>query len=231
MRSIAIITAPDPILVAADAKLQPAINGSADDGYLEMLIDAATQSLDGPNGWLGRALAEQVLELRMDQFPPAFGFGHNYGQRWAETWCVFGPENQIRLPLPPLVSVDSIKYDDPAGDEQTLDPATYRVTGIGTDQGMISLQQGQCWPLTKYQAEAVRIRYTAGYGIGTDVPAPIRQAILLGVTQLYGIAERNLFISEDSVDGVNTKRFIVTDNAAGIVQKAVDNLLANFRVY
>lgn len=229
MRSIAIITAPDPILDAAEAKLQPAINSTANDGYLEMLIDAATQALDGPRGWLGRALGEQTLELRLDEFPPFHGGGffrtyhHDHPHR--------PRPDEIPLPLPPLVSVASIKYDDPAGDEQTLDTAVYRVSGIGTDQGLIRLEPGQAWPSIKHQAEAVRIRFTAGYGIGTDIPAPIRQAILLGVLSLYGTAERNLFISEDSVDGVNTKRFIVTDNASGIVQKAVDNLLAPFRVF
>jgi uncharacterized phiE125 gp8 family phage protein len=118
------------------------------------LIETATARLDGPKGFLCRALMVQTWDLTLDRFPP----------------CV----RLIRLPLPPLRSVTSVKYLDPDGAEQTLSADAYRVVP-DDDGGMIALKPGENWPAVLCGPAAVTIRFVAGYD---TVPAEIRSEIV-----------------------------------------------------
>lgn len=137
-----------------------------DDVYIEALIAAATGNIDGPAGSLGRALLTQTLEWRGDEFG----------------YC------DIRLAFPPIAEVLSVKYDDADGAEQEVSDDDYRLVG---QPGMprVALAYGASWPTVRSQSEAVRIQYTAGYGDAEDVPAPIKQAILLMVGHWYANRE------------------------------------------
>lgn len=89
-------------------------------------------------------------------------------QTWrAELAAVTGP---IRLPFPDTV-IDSAMFIDPAGGDlihafelQDQRPLLRPITGLG---------------------RSAAITFTAGYGAPADVPAAIRQALLLLVTQWY----------------------------------------------
>ena len=210
MRTVAVITPPAAIVTTAEAKKQLGVTGAGDDTYIDSLVAVATQTIDGPNGWLGRAIGSQTLELRMDRFPCA---------------------DEISLPLPPLVSRTSVKYDDADGAEQTLSAEDYRLTGAGTDAGLIRLKSGKSWPNIIEQAEAVRVRYVAGYGLAEAVPGPIKQAVLLMVQALYGLKDRNLFISSESVDGVASTSYVVSENAGNVMRTAAEGLLAPYCIW
>lgn len=165
---LVLITAPETEPVSlAEARLHLRLDASGDpashpdDDLVTALITAARQSLDGRDGWLGRALITQTWELRLDAFPAG-----------------------IRLPLPPLRSVTSIKYDDADGVEQTLATDQYVVTA--DEPAVIVPAYGVTWPSTRAMPEAVRARFVAGYGdAAADVPAPIKAAILLHLGTLY----------------------------------------------
>lgn len=91
----------------------------------------------------------------------------------------------IKLPKPPLVSVQSITYVEPsAGATLTLDPTTYLVDTT-TEPGRISPAYGQVWPVTRWQVNAIQINYTCGYGSASQVPANFRRAIMLLVASWY----------------------------------------------
>lgn len=156
-----LVTAPaaEPITLT-EAKAHLRVTGTDEDTLIAALIAAARQNLDGRDGWLGRSLMPQTWELRLYAFPAS-----------------------ITIPLPPLQSVDSIKYIDLDGDEQTLDPALYQV--VAGEPARIVPAYGQTWPSTRCQPEAVRVRFTAGYADAASVPAPIKAAILLNVGTLY----------------------------------------------
>jgi len=134
---------------------------------VERLIYAATQHIDAPNGWLGRALGLQTLEARM------YGF------------C-----DLIRLPYQPIVDIVSVHYLDGTGQPVLVDPDTYEL--FGRDLGCA---WGKSWPTPgayRGHAETVRIRYRAGNAIDPDadpvepnVPEPIKQAILLMVGDMW----------------------------------------------
>jgi uncharacterized phiE125 gp8 family phage protein len=87
-----------------------------------------------------------------------------------------GFADEMELPSPPLVSVESIKYVDIAGIEQTLDPSLYLVIPAGL-VGRVVPAHGKSWPSTQDIPQAVRIAFTAGYGTAADVPANLKRAI------------------------------------------------------
>src|ERR1044072_2330595 len=80
------------------------------DDLIAALIDAVTQRLDGPDGLLQRALQQQTWDLKFDCFP------------WRH--CL------IRIPLPPLIAIESVKYIDKDGVEGTVSTDDYRVIGV-----------------------------------------------------------------------------------------------------
>lgn len=96
---VVVIEAPTEIVTLDEAKqflvVDPVITD--DDELIRSFILAATQWLDGPAGWLGRALGIQVLEWQRCDWP----------------------SNREPLPFPPEVEILSIKYVDPDGVEQT----------------------------------------------------------------------------------------------------------------
>ena len=155
-----------------------------DHAILDTYIEVATARLDGRDGLLGRALITQQWEYRLSSFP-----------------------GEIRVPLPPCQSIDSIKYIDKDDVEQTLPTADYQVFGIhstvntnfpaalqatlGTtyDSGpaTITPATGKSFPSTKSDhQEAVTVLFTAGYGLDfVNVPLPLQQAILMDVGHMY----------------------------------------------
>ena len=90
---------------------------------IETYIAAATSYVDGEYGFLGRALVTQTWELVINTFPT----------------------HEIKMPLPPLQSVTSVKYDDGEGVEQTLSTSLYTVD-TASEPGWIVPPIGTGWP-------------------------------------------------------------------------------------
>ena len=165
--AVVVIDAPDSDLVSLEeAKAHLRVDFDDDNDYIEGLIKSAVANVDGPAGWLGRALLTQTLEWRGDEFGSC----------------------DIRLPFPPITEVVSVKYDDADGVEQTVSDTDYRLVGQPSAP-RIALAYGSSWPAVRWQSESVRIQYLAGYGDPEDVPAPIKQAILLMVGHWYANRE------------------------------------------
>lgn len=159
----------DPVLSLEEARLHVRVDAEGsppthpDDTLIQSYVQAATDELDGIEGWLGRALVTQIWRLNLDYFP---------------AW-------EIPLPLPPLQSVDAITYIDADGVEQTLATANYRVIISDSDPGRVEPAYGLSWPATRSQSGAVAITYTCGYGEPSDVPEAIRNYIRLRLGQYY----------------------------------------------
>lgn len=168
-----LIAAPEdwPITLE-EAKAHLRVDTDDDNNLIEALIDAAVDYCDGPTGFLGRALIDQTWELVLDAFPAC--------------------DKEIKIPMPPLIEVVSIKYDDGAGAEQTLDPSRYTVDSV-SEPGWV-LPVGS-WPSTFDGVNAVRVRFRCGYLDQTaspaaeNVPAAIKAAIKLIIGNLYGNRE------------------------------------------
>lgn len=107
---------------------------------------------------------------------------------WLATFRSFRCE-PLLLQKPPIISIGSVKYLDPAGVLQTLDPTSYGVDLAGAP-GLLfpvpgSAWRGTPWPLTAFQPNAVQVTYTAGYADASKVPTPIVRWIKLALADLY----------------------------------------------
>lgn len=182
--------ASDPVSLA-EAKLHLRVDTSEDDTLIEALISAA---VDFATRFLGRALVDQTWDLYLDSFPhdPCSGL-FSISRHWRTAYR----DDSIHIPLPPLIEVLGVYYLDSAGIEQTFSPASYVVDAY-SDPGRIVLTTSGAWPAPKDVANAVRVRFRAGY-IDTSVspaeasvPAAIKAAILLTVGDLYANREETV---------------------------------------
>lgn len=119
----------------AEAKLHLRVGGSTDDPLIASLITAARTACEER---LGRSLI---------------------ATRWWETTDRF-PEC-IRLQRPRLIQVAAIRYVDPNGELQLLDPAAY-VVDADSEPARIEPAYGQSWPSTRKAPAAVMIDYASG---------------------------------------------------------------------
>ncbi|MCR5874369.1 head-tail connector protein [Phenylobacterium sp. J426] len=172
---VVVITPPEPLIDLDTAKthLRVDLADTDDDALIAAYVAAASAHIDGPGGWLGRAIGPQTLELRLSAFESAR--------------C-----DTIDLPYQPIIDVVSVKYLDASGVEQTLTADTYEVT----EGYVLRPAYNTRWPAARERADAIRIRYRAGYAADPDadelqaaVPAPIAAAVLLMTGDLYANRE------------------------------------------
>jgi len=167
-----LITAPlfKPISLA-EAKAHLRVIDSDEDDLINLYIGAATRNVEA---WTGRALVEQTWELQLDEFPTS----------------------EILIPKPPLISVDSVRYDDSAGDEQTFSSLFYDVDTV-SEPGWIEPHADDEWPTSSSVLEAinaVRIRFRAGYSDSnspptTTIPDDLKAGVLLTLGTLFANRE------------------------------------------
>lgn len=173
--SIRIITPPaDEPVSLIEAKLHCKIEVDEDDALVEGLIAAAREFVENQTH---RAFIDRTLELVIDHFP-----------------C-----REIIFPVTPVLSIDSIKYDDDDGTEQTIDVGDYQVD-LFSEPARIWPSVDFSWPSTVGNPNAVRIEFTAGYGddgasggspadTAANVPQIAKQAILMIVAHWYANRE------------------------------------------
>jgi len=151
----------------ADASLGvgvPAVNTTSDP-LIGMMIAAARAHAETE---LHRYLITQTLDAWFDAFP-----------RYENPRC---PDRTIRLP--PLQTVTAITYVDTDGTTQTLAADQY-VVDANSQPARISEAWGVCWPATRTQDNAVKIRFVAGYGAAAAVPACIKHWMLVRISTLW----------------------------------------------
>ena len=91
-------------------------------------------------------------------------------QTWKLTLDRFAHWN-IEIPLRPLQLINSIKYIDSAGVQQTMDSADYHVD-LTSFHARVSPAYGKYWPVTRWQDSAVEVEFVCGYGDATTVNDP-----------------------------------------------------------
>lgn len=176
--AVKVITAPsvEPISLE-QAKAHLRVDTADQDDLIEALITAAREAVEDITG---RALITQTLEIALDYFvaPPDLRY---------VTYPYLVTAKAIRLPKPPLIALKRITYIDGDGNEVLLHDEVGSPTVISdlvvdtySVPGRLVPASGGNWPAVQDRANAVTIRYTAGYGDdGEDVPKPITQAMLL----------------------------------------------------
>lgn len=158
--ALKLITAPTTTPISlAEVRSHMKIDSAAENVRLERLINAVTGLFDGEYGLLGRALVSQTWDLYLDTFPAS----------------------EIEIPLPPLISITSVKYDDVSGVEQTVSSANYYVDTV-SQPGWIVPVSSFSWPSTLDAINAVRVRFVAGY---STVPETLKLGLLNTVQLMF----------------------------------------------
>jgi uncharacterized phiE125 gp8 family phage protein len=158
--TLRLITAPgsEPISLA-EAKTHLRVTHSLEDALITSLITAAREMCEQK---IGRSLIQTTWEVVLDCFP-----------------------DEIRLDMPPILAVASLKYIDANGTLQTWGAGNYYVDK-DREPGWVLPAFGVSWPDTREQANAVRVQYTAGYGVdATTVPVALKSWILVTIGTLY----------------------------------------------
>ena len=106
-------------------------------------------------------------------------------QNWSYFLDGWPSDNIVRLPLSPVQSITSVKVYDAGDVAATVSPGDYYTDTI-SGPARIIMRAGQAWPVPGRPLNGIEIGFSAGYGtLDSDVPATLRQAMLLLVAHWY----------------------------------------------
>jgi uncharacterized phiE125 gp8 family phage protein len=136
------------------------------DTLIEGLIAASREYCEHRKGY---AFYEQTLEVACHDWPCAWGI--------------------LTLPrATPLRSVESVKYIDEDGDEQTLASSNYRIDTAGIPGGLAFISDFSAPSLDYYAPRPIVIRYIAGQPNASPAnpfPESVKVAMQLMIAHLY----------------------------------------------
>ncbi len=154
------------VLTTAEAKAHLRVDITEDDTLIDNLIREAT-----------RLCEEETLGSR--QFLTAT-FDLPVAQWWWDT--------PLTIPRPPLASVASVKYYDPAGVQQTLSTDYYEVRTPWRMPGWIARKANQTFPAHQCDRPyPITVRFDCGYGTAEFVPDLAKAAIKMVIHDRYNL--------------------------------------------
>jgi uncharacterized phiE125 gp8 family phage protein len=144
----------------AEAKAHLRVDLADDDALIANLITTARLQIEAA---FGLALITQSWSYRFDRWPDSAA---------------------LVLPIRPVQSVATVKLTAADGSVTTLAADRYLVDGPSVPPRLVATAPP--WPQPGLAAQGVEIAFTAGYGnVAANVPAPIRQAVLLLTAHWY----------------------------------------------
>lgn len=198
---------------AAEAASFLRLGNAADLDLVGTMVRAARRIVENETA---RALLTQTWEYYLDAFPGGdfWSLSRPLGVRPYHREIFSLPQQlSIQVPKPPLQSVAWIKYTDPSGAQQTLDPSLYTVDPISEPARILPIY-GQWWPLTQAVPNAVVVRFIAGYGATADtVPEDLVDGLKMLLANLY-----------------ENRQPVLTDSTVVQMPRAADALLMPYRV-
>ena len=131
-------------------KLWLRVDNSDEDDLIDGLVTAAT---DYAETYTRRAFITQTIDMFLDCFP--------------------ANNAPIYLPRSPVSDLVYVKYYDTNGDfTQLIENDVFKMDTSQSIPPRLTVKEGEVWPDTYSEADAVEIRFDAGYGdAATDVPA------------------------------------------------------------
>lgn len=150
--------ASEPITVT-EAKAHLRIDGAAEDLLVGSLILTSRLHIEAA---LGLALITQGWKLLLDRWPRG---------------------DIIELPLRPLQSVTAVRVVSALGAVTVLDPAAYEVDAASAPPRLV--RTGSVWTAPGKVVSGIEVDFIAGYGTASQVPAPLKQALLLLTAHWY----------------------------------------------
>lgn len=145
-----------------DAKLHLRLDTDDDDALIGGLITAARTHIEQI---LGRAMITQNWLQVLDDWPAC--------------------RAPVRLGVAPVQSVTEVRVTDVDGGSAPLDAGSYFADYVSAPARLVP-DGHTSWPTPGRRHSGIEIEFVAGYGdTPEDVPAPLRQAVLLLVTHWY----------------------------------------------
>ena len=193
------LTAPpsfEPFVAATDASLRQHLRLDAGDTSQDSLIGLyIAHARETAEHQCRRAFITQSWLMTLDRFPAQSletSSANWYGPAWGVgpgPLTMVKPDGktqfEITIPRPPLQTIDSIQYYDDFGMIQTLDPSLYLVDEV-SEPARVTPAFGKAWPSTQNRANAVEVRFTAGYDdMGELLPQGIRAWMLMRIGDLF----------------------------------------------
>ena len=167
-------SAPDlDIIPPSEMRHYLRIDSQDEDELLLMLSRTAATHVEDI---IGRALMRRQVTLELDGYPA---------------------DGAIELPVQPVISVDEIQHID-AGSTTILPAAAYRVV-TAHEYTQVLRADGVTWPDVSAPG-SVRVIYHAGSSSSSDIPEPIRLAILLLVGHWYEHREATIVKGQELID-------------------------------
>jgi uncharacterized phiE125 gp8 family phage protein len=154
---LTLLEAPTPFVTVPMAKAHLSVSHTRDDTMIEAQINSAIAFLDGPQGYLGSAIA---------------------AQKWRYQFGAFS--DPLRLPIGPVISIDALSYWDTTGAIVQMDLATVYLFGDAVSPYVRPI--GHFPSDVRTRDDAVTIDLTVGRA---SVPDQLVSAALLIVGQLY----------------------------------------------
>lgn len=129
-----------------------------------------------------------------------------------------------RVRIAPVASIASVSYVDAAGASQTVDAGNYDLVSHGLESS-ITIKAGYAWPAIK-PGTKITVRMVVGFD---PVERPLMLAILMRVGQHVAKSAGNGALKKIVVDGVGSREYDVSGDAAAATEAAVSALLEPYR--
>ena len=163
----------EPVTLA-EAKAHLRVDGTAEDTLIASLILTSRLHVEAA---AGLALVTQSWSWYLDAWPVI--------PEAKPQARLSGTGRALEFPLRPIQSIAAVRLYDESGAATTLEPSSYLLDGAGLHPRLVRLG-APVWPKPGRIANGIEIAFSAGYGnAAADVPAPIRQAILLLVAHWH----------------------------------------------
>jgi uncharacterized phiE125 gp8 family phage protein len=157
-----LVTAPTELpLTLEEVKLQLRIDGNEEDALLTGLIQAATEHVQNITN---RQLMPATYELSLDRLNAS-----------------------IPLPRPPFAAITTLTAIDEVGQVVEFEADTHFTSDYTSDAATVYGVADSLWFDNSYTG--VKVTYEAGYPTAADIPALIKQAMLLIIGYLYNNRE------------------------------------------
>jgi Phage gp6-like head-tail connector protein len=165
------------LITLAQAKNFLRVSVDDDDDLISMLITASREAVEE---FCSRKFAPQSLLQSMDSFPyytdtvmSQMAYPPSYYSLPMYSTTLWNYSQMIKLYYPPCIEVQGIDYTDTNGNNQTLMQDVDFLLDNINEPARIFPMPGAMWPPCLYVPNAVRIRFTAGYGSSAVDPHPV----------------------------------------------------------
>ena len=178
------------LISLATAKSFLRVTNTAEDTLITTMIGAA---IEVAQNYTNSRFLETEFTMYMETWDDVYVSNHYNTTLSDGTYLTTGGYvgkdglNQIVLPYAPLDSITHVKYYDSSNTQQTMTENTdYSVHKFINQKGFIEIMDGITYPNVYDRANAIEIKFKAGYGTAaSDVPEAIKSAILLIIGFMY----------------------------------------------